>query len=85
MIRESMMNLAMSQVMVGANFWDAPGHSMAGSNDLPTQKENLLVDSGAREDVLPAAIAGGSDRRLLLSGDAKFLCGRISLRRTAGF
>jgi hypothetical protein len=33
-----MMNLAMSQVMDGANFWDAPGHSMAGSNDLPTRK-----------------------------------------------
>ena len=37
--REAMKNLAMSQVMVGANFWDAPGHSMAGSNDLPTRKE----------------------------------------------
>jgi hypothetical protein len=38
-IRESMMNLAMSQVMAGANFWDAPGHSMAGSNDLSTRKK----------------------------------------------
>jgi len=37
-IPESMMNLAMSQIMDGANFWDAPGHSMAGSNDLPTRK-----------------------------------------------
>jgi hypothetical protein len=36
---EPMMNLAMSQVMDGANFWDAPGHSMAGSNDLPTRKK----------------------------------------------
>jgi hypothetical protein len=36
--RESMMNLAMSQIMDGANFWDAPGHSMAGSNDLPTRR-----------------------------------------------
>ncbi len=35
--REAMKNLAMSQVMTGANFWDAPGHSMAGSNDLPTR------------------------------------------------
>ena len=34
-----MKNLAMSQVMDGANFWDAPGHSMAGSNDLPTRKK----------------------------------------------
>ena len=37
--REAMMNLAMSQVMAGANFWDAPGHSMAGSNDLQTRKK----------------------------------------------
>src|SRR2546423_8801070 len=37
--REAMMNLAMSQVMAGTNFWDAPGHSMAGSNDLPTRKK----------------------------------------------
>jgi hypothetical protein len=36
--RQAMKNLAMSQVMDGANFWDAPGHSMAGSNDLPTRK-----------------------------------------------
>ena len=35
--RESMQNLAMSQVMAGANFWDAPGHSMSGSNDMPTR------------------------------------------------
>jgi hypothetical protein len=39
--REAMMNLAMSQIMAGANFWDAPGHSMAGSNDLPTRKKIL--------------------------------------------
>lgn len=38
-IPESMENLAMSHVMAGANFWDAPGHSMAGSNDLPTRKK----------------------------------------------
>jgi hypothetical protein len=36
--REAMKNLAMSQVIAGANFWDAPGHSMAGSNDLATRK-----------------------------------------------
>src|SRR5215469_5692008 len=35
--RDAMKNLAMSQVMDGANFWDAPGHSMAGSNDLATR------------------------------------------------
>jgi hypothetical protein len=37
--REAMMNLAMSEVMAGANFWDAPGHSMAGSNDPTTRKK----------------------------------------------
>ena len=37
--RESMMNLAMSEVMAGANFWDAPGHSMAGSNDVAIRKK----------------------------------------------
>ena len=37
--RPAMENLAMSQLMAGANFWDAPGHSMAGSNDLPTRKK----------------------------------------------
>jgi hypothetical protein len=37
--REAMKNLAMSQVVAGANFWDAPGHSMAGSNDEATRAE----------------------------------------------
>jgi len=37
--REAMKNLAMSQVVDGANFWDAPGHSMAGSNDEPTRAQ----------------------------------------------
>jgi len=35
---EPMMNLAMSVVMAGANFWDAATHVMSGSNDLPTRK-----------------------------------------------
>jgi hypothetical protein len=33
------MNLAMSIVMAGANFWDAATHVMSGSNDLPTRKK----------------------------------------------
>jgi hypothetical protein len=37
--RDAMKLLAMSQVMAGANFWDAPGHSMAGSNDEATRTE----------------------------------------------
>jgi len=39
--REAMKNLAMSEVMAGANFWDAPGHEMAGSNDTATRREIL--------------------------------------------
>ena len=38
-IPEAMKNLAMSEVMANANFWDAPGHSMAGSNDYPTRRQ----------------------------------------------
>ena len=37
--REAMKTLAASQVMVGVNFWDAPGHTMAGSNDPTTRTE----------------------------------------------
>jgi hypothetical protein len=36
--REAMQNLAVSEITTGSNFWDAPGHSMAGSNDEPTRK-----------------------------------------------
>lgn len=36
---DAMKNLAMSEVIAGANFWDAPGHVMAGSNDLPVRKQ----------------------------------------------
>lgn len=36
---EPMKNLANSIVMAGANFWDAPGHSMTGSNDEATRKQ----------------------------------------------
>ena len=36
---EAMKTLAASQIVAGANFWDAPGHSMAGSNDAATRKQ----------------------------------------------
>jgi endo-alpha-1,4-polygalactosaminidase (GH114 family) len=35
--REAMKTLAASQVLAGVNFWDAPGHTMAGSNDISTR------------------------------------------------
>jgi hypothetical protein len=37
--KEAMQNLAMSEIMAGANVWDASGHVMSGSNDLPTRKK----------------------------------------------
>src|SRR5215472_16034790 len=35
---EAMKNLAMAQLMAGTNTWDARGHVMSGSNDMPTRK-----------------------------------------------
>jgi len=37
--RDAMLNLAMSELMAGANVWDARGHVMSGSNDMPTRTE----------------------------------------------
>ena len=37
--QEPMKNLAMAEVMAGANCWDARGHGMSGSNDYATRKE----------------------------------------------
>lgn len=37
--REAMKTLAASQIVDGVNFWDAPGHSMGGSNDIATRTE----------------------------------------------
>jgi hypothetical protein len=34
-----MLNLAMSELMAGANLWDAQGHVMSGSNDIATRTE----------------------------------------------
>jgi len=36
--REAMKNLAMAELMAGANVWDARGHVMSGSNDVETRK-----------------------------------------------
>jgi hypothetical protein len=35
--REAMLTLASSELMAGANVWDASGHVMSGSNDMPTR------------------------------------------------
>lgn len=36
---DAMLNLAMSELMAGVNLWDAKGHVMSGSNDMPTRLE----------------------------------------------
>jgi endo-alpha-1,4-polygalactosaminidase (GH114 family) len=54
--REAMKNLAMSQVIAGANFWDAPGHSMAGSNDEATRTAIFKwIEKNERSIYLPRA------------------------------
>ncbi len=35
--REAMKNLFLAEIMAGANAWDARGHVMSGSNDMPTR------------------------------------------------
>jgi hypothetical protein len=37
--QDAMKLLSCAQVMAGANYWDAPGHLMAGSNDYSLRKE----------------------------------------------
>jgi hypothetical protein len=52
--REAMKNLAASIVMDGANFWDAPGHVMGGSNDPATRKEIFAwIAKNEKEVYLP--------------------------------
>ena len=74
--REAMMNLAMSEVMAGANFWDAPGHSMAGSNDLPTGKRSSPgFKRTKRPSICPALRYTRSESTS--PRDAEFLRGRV--------
>jgi hypothetical protein len=47
---DAMLNLAMSELMAGANFWDAKGHVMSGSNDMPTRVE-IFKWIAAHEDI----------------------------------
>jgi hypothetical protein len=47
---DAMLNLAMSELMAGANFWDAQGHVMSGSNDMPTRVE-IFKWIAAHEDI----------------------------------
>lgn len=60
---DAMQNLAMSQVAADANFWDAPGHVMAGSNDRAMRRlifrwiaENETEIYGARKPIQPVGV-----------------------------
>lgn len=60
---DAMQNLAMSQVAAGANFWDAPGHVMAGSNDRAMRQriftwiaENETELYNPREPIRPIGV-----------------------------
>jgi hypothetical protein len=51
--RDAMLNLAMSELMAGANLWDARGHVMSGSNDMATRTE-IFHWVAAHEDIFGA-------------------------------
>src|ERR1700729_712417 len=48
--RDAMLNLFMSELMAGANLWDARGHVMSGSNDMATRSE-VFHWVAAHEDI----------------------------------
>jgi hypothetical protein len=48
--RDAMLNLFMSELMAGANLWDASGHVMSGSNDMATRNE-VFHWVAAHEDI----------------------------------
>ncbi len=51
--RDAMLNLASSELMAGANFWDAKGHVMSDSNDMTTRVE-IFKWIAAHEDIFGA-------------------------------
>lgn len=51
--REAMLTLASSELMAGANVWDASGHVMSGSNDMPTRTQ-IFHWIAAHEDIFGA-------------------------------
>ena len=51
--RDAMLSLANSELTAGANFWDARGHVMSGSNDMPTRK-HIFCWIASHEDIFGA-------------------------------
>ena len=51
--RPAMLALANSELTAGANFWDARGHVMSGSNDMPTRVQ-IFHWIAAHEDIFGA-------------------------------
>lgn len=51
--RPAMLSLANSELTAGANFWDARGHEMSGSNDMP-KRNQIFHWIAAHEDIFGA-------------------------------
>ncbi len=61
--RDAMANMFMAQVVAAANVWDARGHVMSGSNDLPTRtrifgwiKEHSQTFYAPRDPISPVGV-----------------------------
>ena len=75
--RDAMLNLAMSELMAGANLWDAKGHVMSGSNDMATRTEIYHWVAAHQAIFSGAAHADRRCRRVLLRHYAKLLSERV--------
>ncbi len=65
--RDAMANMFMAQVMSGANLWDARGHVMSGSNDLPTRTRTFGWIKEHEKTILCPAPPDRPHRRLFLA------------------
>jgi hypothetical protein len=68
--RDAMLTLAMSELMTGANVWDAKGHVMSGSNNPATRAEifqwvaaHQAIFSGTRAPIAEIGVSTSPTRR----------------------
>ena len=81
--KEAMRNLAASQIMVGANFWDAPGHPWPGRT-ICDQKGNFSVDREGTKRRFICRDPDGSDWSVFFAATRNFYAARF-LRRIAAY
>jgi hypothetical protein len=70
---DAMKDLAMSELIAGTNFWDAPGHSMAGSNDIVTRRQIFHWIAKNQKQFSTSRGPGRRHRCLLLRFHAQLL------------